>query len=88
MSYDTGTSAKTIEVRYFAVLRELRGLDKELVRTNAATAADLFAELRKQHSFPFSADVLRVAIDDTLCDWHTPLVNGSRVVFLSPVSGG
>lgn len=79
---------KSIHVRYFASLREVRGLEEETVRTEAATAGELYDELRQQHDFPFSPEVLRVAVDDALCEWNVPLAEGQRVVFLTPVSGG
>ena len=46
-----------IELRYFAWLRERIGADREMINTDAATIADLIAELRGKsdaHDLVFS----------------------------------
>jgi molybdopterin converting factor subunit 1 len=79
---------KTVSVRYFAILREQRGLDEETVTTGASTAADLYEELRASHRFTLPADRLRVAINDDFQAWGTPVRDGDALVFIPPVAGG
>jgi len=77
-----------LTVQYFAILREQRGLAAETLATTAATAAELYAELRARHGFTLPADRLRAAIDDEFVPWETPLVAGAKIVFIPPVAGG
>jgi molybdopterin converting factor subunit 1 len=79
---------KTVRVRYFAVLREQRGLDEETVATGAATALELYDELRALHRFTLPADRLRVAINEDFQPWSANLREGDTLVFIPPVAGG
>jgi sulfur-carrier protein len=79
---------KTVLVRYFAVLREQRGLGEEKVATSAATAGELYDELRALHRFSLPAERLRVAINDEFEPWAAGLKSGDAVVFIPPVAGG
>ena len=78
----------TVEVQYYAVLREQAGRSHERVTTAAPTAALLYEELRARHGLSLSAAQLRVAIDGEFADWDAPLAEGARVVFIPPVAGG
>lgn len=80
--------SRMVHVQYFAILREQRGLGQEQVATNAATAAQLYDELRARHGFTLEADRLRVAVNDEFAPWQTPLREGDRLVFIPPVAGG
>jgi molybdopterin converting factor subunit 1 len=79
---------KMVRVRYFAVLREQRGLDAETVETGASTAAEIYAELRTAHGFTLAADRLRVAINDEFAPWDAQVRDGDALVFIPPVAGG
>jgi len=79
---------RTIQVEYFAHLRERRGLARESVVTAAATAAGLFEELAARHEFRIERARVRVAVNDAVVPWETPLAGGDRVVFLTPFGGG
>lgn len=79
---------KTVHVRYFAILREQRGLEEETVLTGASTAAELYDELRSAHRFTLSSDRLRVAINDDFESWGTKVKEGDTFVFIPPVAGG
>ena len=78
----------TIEVQYFAVLRERAGAAARSVQTAAATAAELYDELAARHDFGLPRAMLRVAVNDEFADWSRPLAAGDRVVFIPPVAGG
>jgi sulfur-carrier protein len=79
---------KNIHVQYFAILREQRGVAQEKLITAAATAADLYAELRARHGFTLPAERLRVAVNDEFALWTAPLREGDALVFIPPVAGG
>ena len=79
---------KTVRVRYFAMLREQRGLGEEQVATEAATAAELYEELRGRHGFTLPADRLRVAVNDEFEPWGAAVRDADSVVFIPPVAGG
>lgn len=79
---------KTLSIRYFALLREQRGLGEERVTTEAATAAELYEELSKRHGFTLAADRLRVAVNDEFEPWGTALKDADSLVFIPPVAGG
>ena len=80
--------SKTVEIRYFAILREQRGLAQEKIATDAATAVQLYDELRAKHGFTLESDRLRVAVNDDFAPWRTTLRDGDRLVFIPPVAGG
>ena len=79
---------KTVHLQYFALLREQRGLGRETLTTDAATARQLYDELRARHGFTLPSDRLRVAINGEFAPWTVPLPQGAEVVFLPPVAGG
>jgi molybdopterin synthase sulfur carrier subunit len=81
-----------IEVLYFAWVRERIGLPRERIDTQAATVADLVAELRareERYDLAF-ADLasLRVALDQELSSFDAPLVGVREVAFFPPMTGG
>ncbi len=80
--------SKQIHVRYFALLREQRGMDSEHLQTMAATTRDLYNELKREHGFSLDSKQMGVAINDEFSTWETQLQSGDRVVFLPPVAGG
>lgn len=79
---------RAVTVRYFAILREERGRDRELLRTGAATVAALYEELRGRFSFSLPAGRLRVACNGDFVGWDHVLRDGDLVVFIPPVAGG
>ncbi len=79
---------KNIHVHYFAILREQRGLGQEKLATAAATAGELYEELRTRHGFSLPAQRLRVAVNDEFAPWTAPLREGDTLVFIPPVAGG
>jgi len=82
-------SARPINVRFFAILREQAGSSALSVETSAPDAAALYAEL--QQRFPglsFPATLLKVSVNERYAEPTTPLAAGDRVVFIPPVAGG
>ncbi|MCA8883641.1 MAG: molybdopterin converting factor subunit 1 [Rhodobacteraceae bacterium] len=82
----------TLEVLYFAWIRERIGLPRETVDTQAATVADLIAELsarEPRYAAAFSdPSAVRVAVDQTLSDIESPLEGAREVAFFPPMTGG
>ena len=79
---------KKITVMYFAVFRELAGLDEETVCTKSITPRDLYRELKQCYPFHLSVESLRVAVNDELVEWDVRLEDQDTVAFLAPVAGG
>lgn len=82
----------TLDVLYFAWLRERVGQGSERVETEAATVADLVAELSRRsegHAAAF-ADIsaLRVALDQDLAEFDAALAGVREVAFFPPMTGG
>jgi sulfur-carrier protein len=82
----------TIDVLYFAWLRERVGLASEKVETQAATVRELVDELRAReegYALAFSdMGAVRIAVDQELCDPETPLAGVHEVAFFPPMTGG
>ena len=78
----------TVRVKYFAVLREQRGLDEETVTTSVAIACDLYSELKTQHGFSLDPRFVRTAINGMFVDKDYLLIDNDEVVFIPPVAGG
>ncbi|MCC5955513.1 MAG: molybdopterin converting factor subunit 1 [Natronohydrobacter sp.] len=81
-----------MEILYFAWLRERIGLPRETVTTEAATVADLVAELRARedrYALAFSdLASVRVALDQDLAEFDAPLAGVREVAFFPPMTGG
>ena len=82
----------TIEVLYFAWLRERIGQPRERVDTDAATIRELIAELAARDDWHAAAfadlSAVRCALDQQLADLDTPLGDAREVAFFPPMTGG
>lgn len=78
-----------INVRYFALFRELTGRNEEAVLVEGgATAGRVYRKLAETYAFPLGLEDVRVAVNDEFASFEQPLAEGDRVVFIPPVSGG
>ncbi|HEX7508743.1 MAG TPA: MoaD/ThiS family protein [Polyangia bacterium] len=77
-----------IQIQYFAMLAEKRGLRDEWLNVETPDLAALYDTLAKRHGFPLTRASIRPAVNDALCAWNYPVRDGDRVVFVPPVSGG
>ena len=77
----------SVNVLYFASLRETAGCDSEVVETPQSLTA-LYASLREKRGFALDAGRLRVAVDGIFVDWGSPVRDGAEIAFIPPVSGG
>ncbi len=79
----------SLEVRYFAILKELANCESEVVTlTHEKTYADLYQTLSHKYHFPLSIELIQVAVNDEFDDLENFIKPGSRVVFIPPVAGG
>jgi len=82
----------TLDVLYFAWLRERIGTGSERVETQAATVADLVTELaarEDRYALAFSdLAAVRVAVDQELRGLDAPLAGAREVAFFPPMTGG
>ena len=81
-------SAGTVEVLYFASLRDAAGAASERVTFDAGDLAALYERLQQNHAFALPRQRLRVAVDGAFANWADPVRDGSVVAFMPPVSGG
>lgn len=81
-----------ITVLYFAWVRERIGLPRETLETNAVTVADLIAELsarEDRYALAFAdRAALRVALDQEMASFESPLAGVREVAFFPPMTGG
>lgn len=81
-----------LDVLYFAWVRERIGEPRERVETEAATVTELVDELRgreARYALAFSdLSALRVAIDQELAEFDSPLAGAREVAFFPPMTGG
>ena len=77
-----------VDVLYFAALRDAGGIASEHVDTEATDLSALYADVQSRHALPFAQKQLRVAVDGVFAGWNDPVLSGSTVAFIPPVSGG
>ncbi|RNF35977.1 molybdopterin converting factor subunit 1 [Paracoccus methylarcula] len=82
----------TLDILYFAWLRERIGQPRERVETGATTIRDLVAELAARDEWHAAAfadmSAVRCAVDQQLADLDTPLAGSREVAFFPPMTGG
>ncbi len=79
---------KTITVRYFAVFREHAGVSLETLELDASTAMDVFEQTKGRHGSSEPAAHCKVAINDVMAAWSSPVSDGDTVLLFPPVAGG
>ena len=82
----------TVDVVYFAWVRERIGIPRETVVTHAATVGALVEELiaREERYAAAFADLsaIRCAVDQELTGFDAPLDGVREVAFFPPMTGG
>lgn len=79
---------KSITVRYFAMFREHAGIEEETVTLDVATAVDVFHATRERHGSVEPNGHCKVAINDVMASWDSPVSDGDVVLLFPPVAGG
>ena len=85
---ENGRCAKTIVVEYCGILREDAGISEEEVRTESATAAGLWEELRMSRGLSLELEAVKIAINDEFQPWNHPLANQDKLTLFPPFAGG
>lgn len=88
----TPTPMNTLDVVYFAWVRERVGTARERISTEAMTPRAVLAELSARddrHAVAFAdLGALRVAIDHQLADLDAPLAGARELAVFPPMTGG
>ncbi len=79
---------KNLTIRYFAMFRENAGVGEETLSLDVATAADVFEATRDRHGSSEPQGHCKVAINDRMADWDSPVDDGDTVLLFPPVAGG
>lgn len=79
---------KSVNIQYFALLRDQSGKDQESLSVPCRTYEDLYRHLQEKYSFTLPAKMIQVAVNDEFSQLHQEITEGARVVFIPPVAGG
>ncbi|MHB0995203.1 MAG: MoaD/ThiS family protein [Elusimicrobiales bacterium] len=79
---------KKIQVRYFALVGERRGVQTDPYETEAATARQLLREIEASKVIPLTTNISKAVINGKYAEWDDPIKDGDLVTLLSPFSGG
>ena len=77
-----------VTVKYFAILKDERGIDQEVVEGEFSSAKDLYNYLKESTDLSLCLSKLKVAVNDEFSTWDKELNDGDTVVFIPPVAGG
>jgi molybdopterin synthase catalytic subunit len=81
--------AIAVRTRYFARLRELAGVETEVIHVAVgATLADAYSAARQKHPALPEQNGVRGAVNQEFAGWDAKIANGDEVAFIPPVSGG
>ena len=79
-------------VMYFAWMRERIGEPSEVIDVQAKTVQDIVDYLRTRedrYQLAFEdMSAVKVAVDQVLADYTTPLKGGEEIAFFPPMTGG
>lgn len=79
---------KSINIQYFALLRDQAGKEFEQLSVACKTYAELYQLLQDKYHFTLPLKMIQVAVNDEFSHLERDLEEGARVVFIPPVAGG
>ena len=77
-----------VHIEYYALLREKTGKNRDTLQTEAKNLEELYRQLQRDYDLPLKMDQLRVAKNDTFCDWNSSFNDNDTIIFIPPVAGG
>jgi molybdopterin synthase sulfur carrier subunit len=77
----------TVNVLYFASLRDATGIDSETIEHDGDLRS-LYTALQGKHAFSLPVERLRVAMNGAFSRWDDVPGEGAEIAFIPPVSGG
>jgi sulfur-carrier protein len=77
----------TIDVKYFAFLREKAGVESESL-TFEGTHKELYDLLSDKYKFDLPHAMIQVAVNDEFTSMNSLVLQNSKIVFIPPVAGG
>ena len=81
--------AIAVRARYLARLRELAGVEIEVVHiSGGATLGDAYEAARERHPGLPQQQGVRGAVNHEFAGWDAKIADGDEVAFIPPVSGG
>jgi sulfur-carrier protein len=79
----------SVQIRYFAVLRDLAGRGDETADiVVGAKASQVYMRMAEKYGFPLGLTDVRMAVNDDFASTDHPLNDGDILAFIPPVSGG
>lgn len=79
---------KSVNIQYFALLRDQAGKDHETFHSSVRTYRELYAQLQEKYHFTLPPEMIQVAVDDEFSHLDQEIHEGARVVYIPPVAGG
>lgn len=78
----------TVQVCYFAVLRDRSGLSMESLDTECKTVRELVDDLVERRRLGLPSPLIRAAINGSFVEDSSTLDDGDEIDLIPPVSGG
>ena len=78
----------TVQVIYYAQLRQWADRGSESFSGTITTGGELWTILAARHGFSLDQKLVKLAVNDHYRDWDFPLNEGDTIVFIPPVAGG
>lgn len=78
----------SINVHYFAILRERAGVEIEKLTHEDLSYAELYSKLAVKYNFGLPPEMIQVAVNDEFCSMQEKVSAGAKIVFIPPVAGG
>ena len=78
----------TVELTYFAILQQKRGVESESVVVSTQSVSELYSALDAKHRFELDHALVRYAVNGHYVEGDYVIEGGDQIVFIPPVSGG
>jgi len=78
----------TVNIEYFAILRDQAKTEKEILETDCKTLGELYQFLKERYHFTLPIEIIQVALNDEFSTHDSNLSSGDKIVFIPPVAGG